>query len=164
MFQTPRTKQFNVQKFFYQEFKSRDLFRSCHPQCCARGWTQLISHLYTDQCNVREKLKIKIKKNIRSECLWTWATEFQQELRQVWKVKRAQETKKKMRKTMTLLTFTWTTAQVFGHNWHNQIKVKEGNETRPLMYVKIQNALLSERQTWQQTFLFFFLGICFGTQ
>ena len=68
MFQTPRTKQFNVQKFFYQEFKSRDLFRSCHPQCCARGWTQLISHLYTDQCNVREKLKIKTKKSRANVC------------------------------------------------------------------------------------------------
>ena len=94
-------------------------------------------------------------KKITRECLWTWTTEFQQELRQVWKVKRPQETKKKMRKTMTLLNFTRTTAQVFGHNWRNQIKVKEGNETRPTMYVKIQNALLSERQTWQQTFLFF---------
>ena len=67
MFQTPRTKQFNVQKFFYQEFKSRDLFRSCHPQCCARGWAQLISHLYTqtNAMSARKKLRNKKKQHLQ---------------------------------------------------------------------------------------------------
>ena len=112
MFQTPRTKQFNVQKI-----SSRDLFRSCHPQCSARRWTQLISHLYIiDQCNVRKK-----SRNKKQHLQWIYCEpERLSSSKSCAKYENWKEHRIRRRRWGSRWHF-WLSpgTQVFRHNWHN---------------------------------------------